>query len=218
MRRRVGGRDFVTSEVVVRTSKIRSGVVGLAASVLTVCSGSSALANVVWNESLSGDLSGNRLVPSSVPTLTLGTNSVIASVDETDKDYFTITVPSGSVLSQVVLAAYASDDAIAFLGFQAGSTFTEDANNPVVANILGLAFIGTGAGNVGADILPDLADRLGSGVPQFSPPLPSGQYTFWMQQLGPLTSVQLDFIVIPSAGPSALIVAAGLLYLRRRRA
>jgi len=49
----------------------------------------------------------------------------------------------------------------------------------------------------------------------FVPPLPSGTYTFWAQQLNGPTTYQLDFVVapepVPSIGPLGLVALMSLI-------
>src|SRR6185369_13107076 len=52
---------------------------------------------------------------------------------------------------------------------------------------------------VGADLLPILGDRtLAVGAQGFTPPLPSGDYTFLIQQMGTGTAYQFDFVISPT--------------------
>ena len=87
--------------------------------------------------------------------------------------------------------------------------------------LLGYTHFGPGYGEIGGDILPELALE-NFGVPGFTPPLPSGSYTFWIQQEGPAdTGYQLDFVVTQVPEPTTLLLLAmaitGLVALRRSR-
>jgi hypothetical protein len=180
-------------------------------------------AAVVWNESVNGDISGNRLAPTSV-ALSVGSNDVIGSVvgNPSDIDYLTMTVPAGDNLSQIILESFTSTDQKGFIGIQNGTTFTEPPTGTNVANLLGYTHFGPGAGNVGLDILPSMGT--GAGSHGFTAPLPAGSYTFWIQQLGALTNYDFNFAVtrVPEPSSSLLsVLALGVLPLlahRRRRA
>ncbi len=150
-------------------------------------------AAVVHDESVNGDLSGDRFNPTT-HVLSFGLNSLLATTSANDLEYVTLTVPSGYQLASMTVVSYDSSNGIAFIGVQAGTTFTEDPFNPNVANILGWAHFGTDFGSVGQDILDDMG--VGSGAIGFTPPLPAGPYTYWIQQFDfDLTTYQLDFAV-----------------------
>lgn len=180
-------------------------------------------AGVVHDESLHGDLSGNRLEPTQL-TLSVGDNLLIATSVSGDREYVTLTVPAGGMLSQILLDDYVSFDRTAFIGMQAGSTFTEPTSGTNVANLLGWTHFGDAFFHVGTDILDDIA--AGAGARGFTPPLPSGPYTFWIQQTGAApTSYRLNVVVVDAPESSVLLLcslaAAGAISagsLRRRRA
>lgn len=187
---------------------------GASLSLVLLAMTSAASADVFWNEAADGDLSNDRLAPTSflfVP----GTHSLLASTGGGNLDYLTITVPPGAQFTELRLASYEGDDQLAFAAIQAGSTFTEAPDFPDQANLLGWAHFGSGAGNVGTDILDDLGT--GFGAIGFTPPLPEGTYTFWLQQLGAPVSYQLDFTIVPAPGAVGLLLLAGAIPARRRR-
>jgi len=161
-----------------------------------------------------GDLSNNRLNPNFIGALMQGKSSVSFilnnPLDSTgtkkilrDLDYFYVAIPEGFVLSQLNLSQYdpslggvvtPGTDQIAFIGLQAGNTFTEPAQpsecptpgqtdcNPVpsvltnTASLLGYTLIGTeDAANLfasvnkpGDNLLPFLGATLRPNLP--SPP------------------------------------------------
>src|SRR5262245_44947085 len=88
-----------------------------------------ARASIIWDESVNGDLSGDRFNPTPF-VLGMGTSSLIATSSEDpndgsiDREFFSTTVPAGLALSELRLMAYSGDDQIAFLGVVTGSTFT----------------------------------------------------------------------------------------------
>ncbi len=176
-------------------------------------------AATVWNEATNGDISNNRLAPTSM-TLSAGSNDVIGSVvgNPSDIDYLTINVPTGDELSQIILESFTSTDQKGFIGIQAGTTFTQPPTGTDVTQLLGYTHFGPGAGNVGADILPSMGT--GAGSQGFTAPLAAGPYTFWIQQLGALTNYDFNFVVRPVPEPASWALAAmagGLLALVARR-
>jgi len=180
----------------------------LAAAAAIIAAGTNACADVViWNEAIHGDISGDRLVPSAV-NLTLGINTLIASSLAGDREYIRMTVPAGLNLASIIHVTWESEDPIAFIGVQQGSTFTEPPTGTNVANLLGWTHFGPGPGTVGQDILPGMG--VGAGAIGFTPPLPADTYTFWIQQTGPLLATyRLDFVVVPTPP----VFACGLLGL-----
>jgi hypothetical protein len=174
---------------------------------LLLCVEVPASAGTVWNETTNGDLSSNRLAPTAI-NVAVGNNDIIGSVvgNPSDLDYLTITVPAGDELSQIILASFTSTDQKGFIGVQQGGTFTEPATGANPAHLLGYTHFGPGAGNVGADILPGMG--LGAGSQGFTAPLGAGAYTFWIQQLGALTSYDFNFVVKPVPEPATVAMAA----------
>jgi hypothetical protein len=58
---------------------------------------------------------------------------------------------------------------------------------------MGYAHFGPNVRNVGTDILPEMGAA--AGAAGFEPPLASGSYTWWIQQIGSATTYQFDFLV-----------------------
>ena len=159
----------------------------------------------VWNEATQGDISGNRQSPSLL-ALTPGTNSINATTSGGDQEYLRLAVPAGGRIESLILRSYASPDGVAFIAIQQGTAFTEDPSSPNPANLLGYSHFGTGAGNVGANLLTAMG----------TPALTAPNYTLWIQQLGAATTYQLDVVATPEpAGAVALALAAGFAWLRR---
>jgi hypothetical protein len=146
-----------------------------------------------YTEIGSGDLSGNRLAPTSW-NLSAGINRLIASTSPGDQEYVRINLPTGHRLSSIVLQIYTMSDMM-FIGVQQGTTFTVEPAQATAGDMFGYAHFGTEAGNVGADILDDMGQA--AGAIGFIPPLVSGSYTFWLQQGTPgITTYQLNFGVL----------------------
>jgi hypothetical protein len=195
-----------------------------AASVFMWCTGIVAAllpgplrADVMWIESVQGDLSDNRFAPTHLliapgPNELYGILSGGNDQGGLDRDYFSITVPDGYVLSQIVLDAYYSPDYAAFLGVQPGPIFPNDPDTVQPGDLLGWTHFGPDQLNM--DLLP----IMGSHGQGFTPPLPAGTYSFWAQQLDDYTEYDLDFVVdVPAPSGAGLIVAPLLMLGRRRR-
>jgi hypothetical protein len=181
----------------------------------------SALAIVVHDETGDGDLSNDRLNPTSI-SLTQGTNSLIATSVSGDREFVHFSIPSGQRLTEIILAAYSGGLPMqrSFIAVQEGTTFTEDPDAADVSNILGYSHFGELDFNVGDDILPSIGT--GGGAIGFTPPLTGEDYTFWIQETGAnAATYQLDFNLVPE--PATLTILFGgvawtmLLAGRKRR-
>lgn len=166
------------------------------------------------------DLSGDRLNPTQL-TLSPGTNSLIARSSggaNPDREYFTLNLPANLRLDHINLASYVSNDDVAFLGAQAGATFTEPPVGTNASNLLGWTHFGpSSVAPPGTDLLDNILAKPGQSVS-----LPSGKYTFWAQQTGESARYQLDFVVTSVPEPSLwALLMVGLLAigvpLHRRR-
>jgi hypothetical protein len=175
-------------------------------------------AGILWDESVSGDLSGDQSAPNAF-TLSPGTNAVIGSLRTSSsadsQDWIALTVPGGMSLSAVVLKSYSSTDQQGFTGVQDGTNFVGSTVDP--ASYLGYSHFGTGPGNIGQDILPTMSTA--AGAQGFTPPLGSGPYTFLIQQTGSAaTSYEFDYVVVPEPTTVTLVALGfGVILLRRRR-
>lgn len=184
----------------------------VAAAVTIALNGALARASSAYDEGVDGDLSNNRLAPTSL-LFSAGANSITATSVSGDREYVHVVIPVGTVLSSIVLASYSSLDDTSFIAVQAGTILSEPATGTNPANLLGWTHFGDGPGNVGTDILDDL----GASAPAigFAPPLPAGDYTFWMQQTGVnAATFRFDFEVTPEPATLALLALA---YALRRR-
>lgn len=134
-----------------------------------------------YNESVSGDISDDPSAPLFLQ-LSSGVNSLRATSSAGDLEYVTVNVPEGYQLETLILASYNSSDEIAFAAVQEGTVFTEFGipSEIDVSNLLGWSHIS--AGQVGTNVLDNIGR--GSGSIGFTGPLPSGDYTFWLQQTG----------------------------------
>jgi hypothetical protein len=190
---------------------VRMKRVGFFALVAVCLTAANARAVVTWDETIDGPLSNDRLAPTAVD-LVPGINSMLGTTVSGDREYVTMNVASGQKLSQIVLESFVGLDLTGFIGVQSGTTFTEPPTGTNVANLLGYSHFGPGAGNLGLDILPSIGQ--GGGAIGFAPPLPSGDYTFWIQQTGTnATTYQFDFVVVPEPGTIVLLSVGGLAML-----
>jgi hypothetical protein len=173
------------------------------------------LLSVIYDESVSGDLSNNQAAPKAL-TLALGTNSIKGTVGGSDtQDWITLHVPAGMSLGSLVLATYQSSDSQGFMGVQKGTSFVGDSQS--ASPYLGYAHFGTSATNgslpatnlVGTNLLPIMGNTsLAFGSQGFAPPLASGDYTFLIQQLGASTIYQFDFDTVAPTLKSIAVTPA----------
>ncbi|MFO0687282.1 MAG: hypothetical protein U0900_01090 [Myxococcota bacterium] len=185
---------------------------------LTAPIGASAFA---LDETLDGDLSGDRLAPTRL-VLAPGANDLAMTSGSpsgsVDRDYFTFFVPAGWVLDSIFLLSAQVDGAVSFIGLQSGPVFSEPPVGANVGNLLGWHHFG--GSEAGTEILDDIAT--GAGSQGFIPPLPTGHYTFWAQDFGFQAAYAMRFQVSPLPEPelgAALASGlAGLGLLGRRRA
>ncbi len=173
--------------------------------VSTLCALSSVAAVAGgYSEKKSGDMSGDRKMPTAV-SLSLGSNKIsgqfgshtIPGGTETDLDYFKIKIGPGQVLSAIVLGTATNvGGSVSFISLQAGKIMTVPPDTKSPAKLLGWAHFGTS--DEGTDILPAIA--AGQGAIGFTPPLGAGTYTFWLQELSVCTcTYQFDFQISPAS-------------------
>ena len=161
-----------------------------------------------------GDFSDDALNPTQI-NLSPGDTVITATQDgdpDRDYDYTTLVVAEGTELSSLTLTGFEDyDDGAAnaaFIGLQAGSTFTEPASAPNPANLLGGAIFGEF--DVGGDLLVDLADGVIDGAAVstigFTTPLPSGTYTLWWSQGDTATTSTITASVSAANGNAAPVI------------
>jgi hypothetical protein len=174
--------------------------------------GAAARGSVIYNESVSGDLSNSGLTPTLL-TVSLGSNQVFGTTGNTtavDRDYFTFTVPASLVLSSITLlpgTETLGPLGDSFIGVQLGPQVTLGTSPPNASGLLGWFHYSTG--DIGANILP-LMGSAGLGSTGFTPPLPSGTYSFWVQELSTGTvPYGLDFTTqTPEPGSWAMLLVS----------
>ncbi len=173
-----------------------------------------AQAVVVWDEMVSGDLSNSGLAPTEL-VLGPGSNVVGGQTGRSvsvDRDYFSITVPSGNFLNALTVLGGTVGQGpgrVSFIGLQAGPQVTVPPTAATAARLLGYWLYG--APDVGKDLLPLMAVS-SSGSSGFVVPLPAGVYSFWVQDTGvgdAAYGFDLAVSAVP-APPASWLLALGL--------
>lgn len=185
------------------------------AAALAIVAVAPALGQVIHDESVHGDLSGDRFNPTAY-VLGLGSNRIIATSGPGDREFVALTVPVGLQLGALIQVEYIGDDGVAFAAVDDGPQFLVDPDAFTTAGMLGWTHFGPVIFPDGGDILPAMG--MGFGADGFVPPLPAGTYTFWLQQAGGEVTYELDFVVIPSPASAGLLGFGALWTARRRRA
>jgi hypothetical protein len=168
------------------------GVLGLAGT---------AFADVIWDEYVDGELSGDPLNPTPLD-LTIGGNTIIGFIgsegviDPSGYDAFTFTIEPGEMLETVIVDAYAPEGNTT--GFQVWDW-------PADVQISTTSF---SPDDIGFDILADMNGPIGPGT-----------YKIELREFGNVQDYQLTFNLapIPSPGALALLGLGGLLGAGRRR-
>jgi hypothetical protein len=178
-------------------------------------------ASTLYDESVGGDVSNDPTAPTQINAV-VGTNSFVGAMNGPDVDFFTIHVPAGAVLSSIFNPVYNSLDQVSFIAIGPGTSMpAATLSNYDPTGLLGYTHFGPGVFDPADDLLVALSAPA-FGVPGFTPPLPAGAYTFWLQQeSGVDESYQIDFKVdaVPEPGCMALIAlgCVGALGWRRGR-
>ena len=186
-------------------------------------------ASTVYDEAVQGDLSNSGLNPTRI-TVTLGSNQIFGTTgygaSGIDRDYFTITVPTGLQLSSLMELAGTTtggEAGVSFLGMQAGNQVTVSPNPASAAGLLGWTHYGRTATN--RDLLPVMSSP-NFGSSGFTRPLGAGDYSFWIQDYDSgRFSYGFDLVLAPAASPAPepgsyttmLAGFAALAFLDKRR-
>jgi hypothetical protein len=172
-------------------------------------------------EGTNGDLSNDRLFPT-LFTLDIGVNTLTGTTIAGDLDYLTFNIPSGFEFQSFTLNSYTGTGTLtqSFVGIQSGTTFTVTPASATPDALLGYTHFGP-AGAQG-EILDNIGT--GAGAMGFTPPLPAGDYTFWIQETSG-TARNYSFNITVSAVPeptvwSLCVLGIGVagIAARRRRA
>lgn len=181
-----------------------------------------SFAEIVYDESVDGDLSDDHLAPTSV-AISEGFNTFVFTTDREgdDRDIFTVEIAAGYVLSDVILDLFDTnaDDPnnLGFIGFSAGSVLGTNPDGPNPAGLLGYGLVFES--DSGSSIFDAMAN--GGGAQGYDGPLDAGPYTFWAQETSPtIDDWRITLVVTPVPGPGALALAAvaGVMNRRRREA
>jgi hypothetical protein len=178
---------------------------------------SHGVAAVVWDESVNGDVSNDPSAPTQM-NLSVGTNSFVASMPGSDLDFFSVHVPTGSVLSAIYNPVYDSIDQVSFIAIGPGTSIPNGVLTDDPTGLLGYTHFGPGAFDPGEDLLVDMS-VLQFGVPGFTRPLPAGSYSFWVQQQSSVDeNYQLDLVVdaVPEPASAVLLFVGCVCGLRWR--
>jgi hypothetical protein len=159
-----------------------------------------------YNET-SGDLSNTFSAPTAL-TVSSGTNNItgttVTTSGVTDRDYFRITVPAGSVLSSVNLVSFSGTKS--FIGIVKGTAFPKDGTTIAAGDLFGYVhFIPS---LVGTNILDDMG--IGAGAQGFTGSLGPGDYSFWIQETSS-TAVNYQVSLVLSPAVPALPAPFGAL-------
>ncbi len=180
-----------------------------------------ARAGIVYDEAVSGDFSGDGLNPTSV-TLEPGSNQIFGLTGriflDPDRDYFTVTIPDGhSFVALIELAGTTANNQVSFIGIQSGPQVTVPTSSVSADGLLGWTHYFSAS--VDTDILP-VVGAGASGATGFVPPLPAGDYTFWIQDTGDGDADYGFEIVVALPEPrvaAALLLACGAFAIARAR-
>lgn len=186
------------------------------------------LVSADYIEVVNGDLSGDFQNPTPIALVPDGSTRVSGTIQgagmgvSIDLDYFTVTVPVGQVLSALnVLPGTLGAGAIgSFIAIFSGSTAVDPASADST-DLLGYYLYR--ATDAGTNILDDMGTFAFMGMQSmgFTPPLPSGDYTVWIQEGFSGTfpyNFELVLRSVPEPPTILLIAIAGFaMSLRRRR-
>lgn len=185
----------------------------IAASAMLVASTAAAS---VYNESIDGDLSGDRFNPTMI-SVDNGLNTVTMQVVDSalpggDRDYFTFSIGAGQSIDSIVVTDAFNPaggfDSTAFVGLAFDSIFDFDPDAFTGPGLEG--FVLTDMSVVGTESIGALTGGLTS--------LGAGDYSFWVQQTGEdITELSLAINVVPSPSAMGVLALGGLAAVRRRR-
>ena len=166
-------------------------------------------AAVIYNEAISGDLSNSGLSPTSL-TVALGSNQIFGTTGRgataIDRDYFSITVPSGLAVTLLSVLPGTTSGGISFIGLQAGPQVTVSTSAIDATGLLGWWHYSPS--DINTNILPKMAVPT-QGSSGFSGVLGAGTYSFWVQDFN-AGSFNYGFDVTVAQAPEPATYAAVL--------
>jgi hypothetical protein len=152
-----------------------------------------------YSEFVTGDMSGNPALPT-LWSLTPGGNTLVASSSAIDQDLLRFDVPTGYLLSSIVVQFHESSSRV-FTGIQSGTTWTAGVGLEIdPTNMLGWVDFPFNPehSHQETDILAAIGEAPGS--IGFAPPLASGSYTMLFQAPSSVVPFALRFNVTPAGG------------------
>lgn len=169
---------------------------------------------LVYDESISGDLSDDYLIPH-VFTPPAGTLTIKGSVVDGDRDLFTFDIGAGLTLTSIKLLSYVTDpenpENLSYFMSQPGATLSAPPADDFAESV---GYVGFGSWAVGRELIRILT----VGPPyDYAATLGPGSYAFWVNETGPTSSYQFQFTVVPEPGTPLLALPALALLLRRKR-
>jgi len=189
-----------------------------------------------YDESVLGDLSGDRFSPTfwaltdgPVGANGLTGNNVLSgrtgrAAGVVDIDYVNFRVPQGFLLSALLVGNSTTSSGAqgSFIGLAAGSTMPVAADAQSAAGLLGWRHYS--AADRTRNILPEMGSA-GQGATGFAGPLPTGDYSLWIQELATGSYAyrfNLQIAPVPQADALSMTLAGlgllGAFALHRRRA
>jgi len=178
-----------------------------------------------WNELNDGDLSGDGNAPTFI-TFTDGSNLIegtmgsLGGIGPMDADVWTFTIAAGYYLTGINLVSYSAptNPHNSFMAIDDAATISMSDPSLHLSNGLWTEQL-DGFGNTFTNLMAILDAGPQFGGTGFNGPLPSGTYTFWVQEGSEQIQYCIDFVVspVPEPGSCLLVAVAGLLMLRRRR-
>lgn len=197
---------------------------------LFVCVSPSQAQVIMYDESVSGDLSDSQLAPAA-RVMVSGINRVLGTVGGgNSQDWLRVTIPAGFQMSVLTHVTYVSTDNQGFMGFDDAATFVGNAGLP--GSYQGYAHFGNVATNgtlpagstVGANMLNIMANpaayNSGQAPQGVTLPLGPGDYTFLFQQLGAASQYEFAFQATAVPEPTSFVLLGGAtsgLWAMRRR-
>lgn len=181
-----------------------------------------------WNEGVNGDLSDNGNSPTLLGTLSLGSNVIsgtMGSLDGSgplDADIWNFSIDPGYYLTGINLIGYSTTSGSllnqSFMAITNTGTIDVNDSSQHLSNAL-WGYGQDGFGNTYTDLLALLDAGPDFGGIGFDGPLPTGNYTFWIQEGSDQINYTIDFVTspVPEPGSFMLLGVAGLWLLRRRR-
>jgi hypothetical protein len=159
--------------------------------VLLLVLASSAIAAVIHDESVNGDLSSDPNLPTPL-VFPLGGSTVIGTTTSGDRDYITFTLGANQVLVGLNLLVYSPDN-ISFAAFNAGTT----SHIPGAAtNALFLSGIHVDGSYLNTNLMNAFVTDAVTTNHLPAPQLGPGDYCFVIQQTNAIiTSYSLEFVV-----------------------